>query len=180
MTRTPPILATETPGQFITSALFNAQVGGIGSFALTPPLFRGVSTVAQSIPSGSSPTSVVLTSALSDTEGGWSAGTNPSRYTVKTAGKLLVIANLCFSAAGDSNGRAVAIMQNGTQKRITSGPAIASTMAWEAQCTSVLSCAVGDYIEIGAFHLASGALNTISSGTGAQYEPALDIYWFSE
>lgn len=177
MSRTPPPIAVVAPGEYITGALWNTQVGGIGSFALTPPVFHGYANTAQSIASGST-VPVTLTTATVDTEGGWSPTSNPNEYTVKTAGKYLAIANGSFVTNGDTTGRGVLLLQNGSNVVATTTPAIASVLGWQAQCSSVLTCAVGDTIQVGVIQVSSGAINT---NVGAAYNyPSLTLYWISE
>jgi hypothetical protein len=177
MGRTPPVLATEIPGNFITGALWNAQVGGIGSFAFNPPIFKGVSTTAQSVPTGSGNVAFInLTSAVVDTEGGWSSTTNPSRYTIQSPGRYLAIGNMAFpgTSASDVTARNVSLYQNGTTIRVLQLPAC-GTSTWGAQIVCPFLGAVGDYIQLGASTMAASALNTITSPVWNQ--PTLELYW---
>ena len=76
-----PIPAAEVPGNFITGALWNANVFNGLTFLLNPPLFAGYQTTGQSIPSGQSPVAITMDTETIDTYGGHSTTTNASRFT---------------------------------------------------------------------------------------------------
>lgn len=178
MSRTPPTIATVAPGNYVTASLWNAQVGGIGSFALTPPMFSGIQTTAQSCPASfASTTALNLQTALIDTEGGWSSGTNPSQYVVQVAGKYLVRASVSFTFSGATNGGSASVMQNGNIVDIVISTC-ASGETWGGQCTTILTCNVGDFIQLGAMQGSSAALNTYVGS--ALFQPKLQILWLSE
>lgn len=178
MARTPPTLATEVPGNFITSGLWNTQVNGIASFALTPPVFQGYVGTAASIPSSNTFSLLNMTAANWDSDGGWSSSVNPSRYTVQVAGKYWVVANAAFAtvSGSDNTPRGVGIFQNGNAVAVNQTPANQSS-TWQAQCTYMLQCAVGDYIQFGVMQVSGASRNTM---TGAVVTPTLSVEMFSE
>lgn len=171
-----PTPATEVPGNFIASALWNSQVNALNSFLGTPPVFKGLQTTTQSIPSSNATSMLTMQSANVDTEGGWSSVTNPNRYTVQTAGRYLLIANVCIGAgtSTDTTNRGAVLLLNGTIIRISQTPANTNNI-WQAQTSTAVLCAVGDYLQFGAIQQSGGALSTAVANLWNQ--PSLEIYW---
>jgi hypothetical protein len=176
MARTPPVIGTQAPGTFITAALWNAQVGGIGGFALTPPMFKAYATATTVVPNNSTPT-IALDTTVIDTEAGHSATTNPSRYTIQVPGKYVAVGSLSFPGNSDSTRRGLGIMQNGAFVRNIAYPAITNS-SWSGSMSEILVCAAGDYIELAAINGASTS-QSLNVGTVA-VDPTLSLYWISE
>lgn len=177
MARTVPPAVTEVPGNYITSALWNTQINnGLRSFTFTPPMFKGVATSASSIASNSS-VAIPLTSAVVDTDGGWSSTTNPSRYTVQVAGTYLCVASGAWAINAANVAVSVALRQNGAVAQVAQS--ISSTSGdWRDQVTSLLQCSVGDYIEL-ALYQDSGSAQTPPT-TNVYDQPALMCLWIGD
>lgn len=175
MTRTVPPQLTEVPGNFITSALWNTQINnGLYSFTFTPPFFKGTSSTPGSFASGPS-LAVPLTSAIADTDGGWSSVTNPSRYTVQVAGKYLVVGSIAWTVTS-STGLAlgVELRQNGATTRTNESSSFTGG-TWRGQVTDIMQCSAGDYIELAGFQGSGSAQTPVTSPTKDM--PTLICIW---
>jgi hypothetical protein len=173
--RTIPPAATVAPGQFVASALWNTQItNGTYSFTFNPPVFKGQSTTAQSIANGGTYTTLTLTAAVTDTEGGWVSG-SPTIYTVQTPGRYSILASAgCAGASGtDTTPRGVSILINGTNARAIVQASGGST--WIGQCAMETYLSAGTTVAMGLMQQSGAAQNT-SVGSAAQY-PTLDIVW---
>lgn len=174
---TPPTSYTAATGNFLTSALWNAQVRDANSFFSAPPSFRAYSAVTQSIPSGTWQ-SLNLEAELFDNYGGHSTSTNTSRYTCQVAGIYSVTGVATFDASSSTGNRAGRLMVNGTAVFGT----LAKTNAVVSGSTCVVTSAliylnVGDYLEVQANHNAGAPLPTAFSGPDVN--PALSAIWVS-
>ncbi|MBF6049812.1 hypothetical protein GO001_32300 [Streptomyces sp. NRRL B-1677] len=98
MARTPSDPGQRSPGQFITGALWNAQVKALNEYLTAPPVFSAYQTTAQSI-SNPTFTSFTLDTEVVDSDGGHSTVTNTSRYTATVPGTYLVIGTAGWSGA---------------------------------------------------------------------------------
>jgi hypothetical protein len=184
MARSTPVIATEVPGNFVISALWNAQVAatmqwlfGTGSNGV--PRFKGYASTAQPIAgvaSGTNPVDVPinLDTEVYDSEGGHSTTTNPSRYTCQVPGlyRLTAVGGFPTNGTGD---RKVGININGVPPpgSVVQGVP-SSARSWSA-CVSVEQYLnAGDYVEMVMWQTNTTALNTaVFSG----YGPALSVWW---
>ncbi|MFK0182086.1 hypothetical protein ACIQVR_39750 [Streptomyces xanthochromogenes] len=177
MARTVPVATTESPGLFVTSALWNAQVRDFNNFALGPPVFWGYQSSAQSIPNANAMTALTMDTELLDPDGGHSTVTNTSRYTPTVAGLYFVAGNAGWVAntAGD---RRIQVGLNGGAV-IGSGASMDPTQAvlHGIQTTSFVTCnGTTDYIEIMCAHSSTTALSTT---VGGLFAPSMRVFWIS-
>lgn len=179
MARTVPVMATEVPGNFVTGALWNAQVGGLGNFTLAPPRFKGYQTSNQSIATGQTDVAVLLDSEEYDSESGHSTTTNTSRYTVQVAGTYRITATASFAGNATGN-RKLGILVNGVNIRGggNQGPGI-TTNSWAATVSAEVALLVGDYVEMGVWQTSGAALATNASA-GGNLTPVLSAHWISQ
>jgi hypothetical protein len=168
---TVPTPATVATGNFLTSALWNAQVRDPNNFLFGVPVFRGFQNAAQSFASSSSYAPILLDSESFDPEGGHSTTTNTSRFTVQTAGYyyVSVFASFLGSATG---GRAIAVSVNGTAT-VQSQQAPPPSNSWSGGTNWLGYLNVGDYVEATAWQN-SGA--SLSMTTGA-FSASLSLFW---
>jgi hypothetical protein len=177
MPRTTPVIATEVPGDFITSALWNAQVlatmqwlFGTGASSGVPR-FSGYASTAQAFATGTSYSPLNLDAEVYDSEGGHSTTTNSSRYTVQVPGLYRITAQSAF-AVNSSGARAVAIGVNGTASKACQGAPPPSN-SWSNQVTWETYLNVGDFVEAMTWQNSGGALSTVTGGMG----PSLSVWW---
>lgn len=177
MARTLPTIATEVPGGFVLSSLWNAQVGAtmqwfFGSGANNGvPRFFGTASTGQAFASTQSFSSINIDSQVYDSEGGHSTTTNPSRYTVQVPGMYRLVGQSSFGI-NSSGARAVAVAVNGSQvQQIQAAPPPANT--WAAQVSTERYLNVGDYVEVRTWQNSGSALTTGSSGLA----PSLSVWW---
>jgi hypothetical protein len=170
MARTVPVMATQVPGNFITSALWNSQVGGLGSFTLQVPIFRGYQTAAPSLASAVATTPMALDSENVDSEGGHSTTTNTSRYVCQVAGWYWISSAVTFGV-NSTGSRAVAVMVNGGAKiaTVTGAPPANS---WNGIAGDMLYLNVNDYVETGAWQNSGVAMSPTAV--------SLTLFWVSQ
>lgn len=115
-------------------------------------------TVDQTIPYNVA-TGVGFDSELSDNDGMHDTVTNNNRITIRTAGIYTVSAAVNY--AGDSSGyRQIAIRKNGTDEAVDRKIFASSLPSWLAVSINI-ECAVGDYIELFAYHTVVAGLNIV-------------------
>lgn len=179
MPRTAPIPVTEVPGNYQTSALWNAQVRAMADWAFGTgvPRFKGYATTTQSIPNGTTSVAVALDSEVYDSDGGHSTVSNTSRYTVQVAGVYAVFGTLCYGT-NSTGARSLSIWVNGN---FINGDTIQGTPPSGASWTGNIavltgSLAVGDYIELATWQTSGAAFGT---NVNTQFGPMLSCYWIS-
>jgi len=168
-----PLLAT--PGtSYITGAIWNATVRDVLTYATNVPVFVGVQTISQSTSNGW--TTCALDTEITDTYGGHSTSSNPSRYTAQVAGWYTVCGVAVF--VGSSSGvRAARIQVNGSLVQGTSqfvAPSSAGSFTGVMTPTRAVQLAVGDYVELGLGQTTGGALST---GIASDLASALYVAW---
>ena len=175
MARTVPVAVTEVPGNFNTSALFNAQVGALNNFALGPPVFRGYQASSQSA-ANATWVSVAMDTETLDSDGGHSTVTNNSRYTPTVPGTYLVIGTAAFAGSATTQ-RAARLGMNGST---IIGAAVAGGSGaawWCATAMDLVVCnGTTDYVELQARQDSGGTLSTY---TGTDFNSALRVFWVS-
>lgn len=176
MTRTVPVSSQQSPGNFLTSALWNSQVKGIIDWTTGPPRFSGYNTTSTAPASGVEYV-VPLDSEDYDSEGGHSTTTNNTRYTVQVAGLYLVTAHLAFTANATGM-RVLDLKVNGSIApggRVSSG--VPTTSVSCAMCVAVhVQLNVGDYLEMSCTQYSGSALALAYS---AAYNPRMTLHWVS-
>lgn len=177
MARTVPASLTEVPGNFVTSALWNAQMKALTDFITSPPRFKGYATVSQSIASGSAtPTVLALDSEYYDSDGGHSTTTNTSRYTVQVAGTYSITGGCAFGTNSTGN-RSVAIYVNGAYAAGGNNQSVSfAGNSWAATVSTDLPLNVGDYVELACWQTSGAALSTTVTSS---FGPFLAVRWFS-
>lgn len=156
-----PVLASEVSNNWVTAALWRANVYNASTFTLNPPLFVGTQSVTQSI-SSNAWTAATLDTEQVDTYGGHSNTVNNSRYTAQVAGWYSVCGVVCWAGNGTSfrgsrihvNGSPV---QGAAQMSQFSG---SSSTTGLATPTRTVQLAVGDYVEVAGYQLTGSALST--------------------
>lgn len=165
MARTVPVMPSESPGYYLTGALWAASVKALGDFVTAKPIFFGYQATAQSIPNNAF-TAVSLDSESVDSDGGHSTSTNTSRYVFQVAGRYRVhgIASFTANATGI---RAVKLNVNGSGVVISSEQIVLPTGSVASTVlTSVpVLAAVGDYVELLVYQNSGAALNTVSNAS---------------
>ncbi|MDT0435599.1 MULTISPECIES: hypothetical protein [Streptomyces] len=181
MPRTPPVIASQQPGNYLTGALWNASVKAMGDWCLGSgtngaPRFRGYATVAQAL-SNDTWTPLTLDSEFFDSDNGHSTTTNTSRFVVPVAGTWDVTGSVGFAANGTAN-RAVRITVNGAAVTGSFVKTSSATAAGSCGLVTVCQvvCAVNDYIEVQGNQNSGGALNT---NAGSDVCSSLGCFWFS-
>jgi hypothetical protein len=162
-----PTWAQEVPGNFVTSALWNANVYNNGTFLTNPPLFAAYQSAAQSI-ANSTLTAIAMDTSVVDSYGGHSNVTNNSRYTAQVAGWYFVIAQVGFAANASGN-RLIEMHKNGgSTLNLGQGVGLAPTTSNNSanQVCALVQLMVSDYIEAYTYQTSGGALNTIPAQSG--------------
>ncbi|MGV9427049.1 hypothetical protein ACWDO7_22535 [Streptomyces sp. NPDC003656] len=181
MARTVPVIGSQSPGAFLTGALWNASVKALadwllGSGTTGVPRFRGYQTSVQSL-SDNTWTPLNFDSETFDSDNGHSTSSNTSRYVVQVAGTYAVLGAAAFAANATGN-RAARINVNGNSIPGSFVKTLAATASHSSAvaCGAEVSCVVGDYIEVYGLHTAGAALNT-SAGTDVAC--AMNVWWIS-
>lgn len=183
MARTVPVSLTEAPGNYITAALWTAQVKAtmdflMGSGTNGVPRFKGYASTGQSIATGSgADTAVTLDTESYDSDNGHSTVTNASRYTIQVAGTYLIMATASFPTSATGN-RKLGLNVNGANMNggVFTGPAMAGN-SWSACVCVEQALTVGDYVEMVVWQTSGGPL-TLNSGGGG-FGPTLMCHWIS-
>jgi len=179
--RTVPVSATESPGNYLTGALWTAQVKAtmdylMGSGTNGVPRFKGYASTGQSLTTGQTDVAITLDTEDYDSDNGHSTSTNTSRYTIQVAGTYLLLGTGAFTASATGN-RKLGININGANARggTFQGPGMA-TNSWSATVCVEQALIVGDYVELAMWQTSGGNLST-SASTG--FGPTLMCQWVS-
>jgi hypothetical protein len=179
--RTVPVIASESPGNFLTGALWNANVKAMGDWLMGSagngvPRFRGYQATAQSI-ANNTWVSVTIDTEEYDSDNGHSTSTNTSRYTVQVAGTYLITGSVGLVANATAN-RGARLTVSGTPIHgtfvKTASPDATGSSGLVTVGTAV--CSAGDYIECQVNQNSGGALNTNPAGDVAC---SLSVQWIS-
>jgi hypothetical protein len=159
-----PTVPTEVPGNFNTSALWNANILGGLNYLFAPVRFKAYSSAAQSFTTGTSAVPITLDTEIVDSDGGHSTVTNTSRYTCQTAGLYFATGSACWATSGTGT-RTLQFLLNGAAIQGSAIQAAAtSSNNGSVCCTCFVQLAVGDYIELAGWQNSGGTLAT-STGT---------------
>lgn len=163
-----PGTTTATVGQVLTASFWNTEVRDMADFLLNRPMGAVNRSSNQSI-SDATDTAVQWNAEdfdLPSAEAAHDNSSNPSRYTVKTAGKFFVAASVQF-AANATGGRDLWFSVNGAnayyKARLHTASASANSFVLASGLLPV-SLVVNDYIEVFVRQSSGGALN-VSSGS---------------
>jgi hypothetical protein len=114
-----------------------------------------------------------MTSAITDTEGGWTSGA-ATVYTVQTPGRYLIVATagVAGSSGTDNSPRGIAILVNGsTVRAVRSG---SGGTDWCGQATYTTFLAANATVSFALMQQSGASQNTDTSG-GTQ--PVLELIW---
>jgi hypothetical protein len=158
-----PVPTTAAPGNFLTSALWNAQVRDAIGFVLNPPVFFGYSTATIALSAGVF-TAIGMDTEVIDSYGGHSTVTNTSRYVAQVAGVYEVIGGASLTST-TGNLFAAYIGKNGSTTIPGSEietPPMSSHFNGISTPPTMVQLNVGDYVE--TYVLASAATSTANGG----------------
>jgi len=175
-----PVSYTAATGNFLTAALWNAQVRDANTFFSAPPSFRAYATVAQSILDNTW-VSLNLDTEQFDNYGGHSTSTNTSRYTCQVAGIYQVTGIASYASNGTGN-RAVRLTLNGNAVAgsFVKVPAAIPSASAAVHTSALVALAVGDYIEVQANQNSGTASPGLSTSVGGpDVYPSLSALWVS-
>ncbi|WP_329143419.1 hypothetical protein OIU91_05875 [Streptomyces sp. NBC_01456] len=175
MGRIVPVSASVSPGQFITGALWNAQLKALNDFTTGVPVFAGYQGTVQSVSTGTF-TPLTIDTEVIDSDGGHSTTTNTSRYTATVPGTYLVLGTAAW-AANATGYRRTSIALNGTRVPGSSvgSDATTSVLAGNSTSTIVVLNGTTDYVEVHASQSTGSALNT----SVTDFAPSLRVIWLS-
>jgi hypothetical protein len=116
-------------------------------------------STAQSIPA-STATAISFDTERYDLDNVWVVGA-PTRFTIAKAGMYQLSGHLTFAASTSGTTRLARIMLNGTTVLAEAGMvgATLASVAVQVNVATVQQLAVGDYVELQAYHTATAALN---------------------
>ena len=139
---------------------------GLPLAAAPSPAARVFHNAPQSIPNGVW-TPLTFNSERFDTDNMHDPASNPSRLTCRTAGRYLIFAHVVFDASASGTARQVSLRLNGTGSGSPTpslGGDQTPAMAYgKATVATAYDLAVGDYVEVVAYHDAGAALNVVVS-----------------
>lgn len=155
-----PVPVQESAGNFITGALWNAQVYNGLTFTLNQPCAFLYQSVTQSI-ANTTFTPLTFDAETFDTYGGHSTVTNTSRYTAQVAGVYWVSVGAVYLTNG-VGARYALIGKNGSYTAVNGMTAAAAPVAGIGYATvsGQIQLAVGDYVEGFAYQSSTAALST--------------------
>ncbi|SHL76017.1 hypothetical protein [Streptomyces yunnanensis] len=177
MARTIPTSATVSPGQFITGALWNAQVKGTTDYLTGPPVCSVYATAVQSMPGSNAMTALIFDTTVLDSDGGHSNVTNPSRYTATVPGTYLVIGAVAW-VSNTTGDRRIQIALNGagvTGSAASFDPMNPVICAHQAQALVTMN-GTTDYVEV---MVAQASGTSLSTSTGGAFSPSMRVIWIS-
>ena len=144
----------------------NSQLASIQKY----PACRAHSNTNISIPN-STITTIPLNDEVFDTDTMHDNSVNPSRITIKTAGKYLITACAGF-ASNATERRVLFIYKNGDTQISTQSANAVSASATILNISTIVDLAVNDYVEMRVFQASGGALD-VSYLVG--YSPYLSV-----
>lgn len=174
-TKPVPSPATWPDTTQITGAIMNAQVRDTIQFLSFPPMARLTATSTQPIGSQTFPAGTAVTfgsasafgtSASSDNYGGWSSGTNPSRYTFQRAGRYYAYGQAAYAQANAGAFAAGLRVNGGTTQWGTrvEAPSL-STNPIVVNCEQYLRANAGDYAELIASQNSGASVSTTANSS---------------
>lgn len=171
-----PTPAQVVPGQFVTGALWNANVYNGLTFLGAPPIAALRQSVAQSLVN-TSWVAITLDAEDTDSYGGHSTVTNTSRYTCQLTGWYTACGVVAF-APNVTGFRAARLQVNGTAENgtITYVPNNGSAESVAVTPTRDIFLNSGEYLEVAGWQSSGGSLNTSAtvpaSGLWVRYSHA--------
>lgn len=158
--RTVPVSTTQSPGNLISGALWNAGPAASNTFLTTVPLAVMSQATTQSFTSGV-PAALSYDSTQLDTDGGHSNVTNNSRYTCQVAGWYFVKVGAVW-AVNASGARGIQIFKNGAAWPYSWNTSLAVETFYDPgnETAALVQLAVGDYVEAWVQQHSGGSLST--------------------
>lgn len=155
-----PVVRTWTAGEVVTAAYMNNNVRDVDSWLLAAARCQAYQTVAQSIATGSSFTSVTLDAETVDTTGMHSTVSNTSRFTAVYPGWYRYSGAVPF--VNNATGRRMTCWRyNGSDLTASGGGQAGSAVLVPTVAREMIIFQnVGDYVELGAQQDSGGALST--------------------
>lgn len=177
MPRTVPAMATPVPSNFLTAALWVANVKALGDFTLGPPRFSGYQAAAQSV-ADNTWTSLAIDTEIIDSDAGHSTVTNTSRYTATVPGTYLVIGTTGWNSNTTGLRRARLALNGAPIIGTGSGASAPATSGVNGQIVASLVVMNGttDYVEVQGNQTSGGALTT---NPNTDISPSLRVLWVS-
>ena len=174
-----PVPASVAPGMPITGSLWNAQVVAANAWFTGGPYAILRQTAAQTLAAGTW-TAITWQTADSDGFSGWSASTNPSRYTAAVPGWYRITAQADFAANATAGFRSIAIEVNGTnnathrfakQQLASYGSASYDDARWTS---TVVRLNAGDYVEAVVYSSIALSLAAVDG------QPRMTVRWVGQ
>jgi len=175
--RTVPTSATASPGQFITGALWNAQVKATTDFLTGVPVCSVYASSVQSMPGSNSMTALAFDTEVLDSDGGHSTVTNTSRYTATVPGTYLVIGAVSW-VSNTTGDRRIQIGLNGSGvvgSAASFDPVNAVICAHQTQALVPMN-GTTDYVEV---MVAQASGTSLSTSAGGAFSPSMRVIWIS-
>ena len=185
MSRTIPAPVFQTAGSVVPSAAWNAGPKAMGDFYLSPPIFRGRQSVAQSIPSNQY-TPLQFNVNDVDTEGGHSTVTNNTRYVCQVAGWYWAEGYAAWSNLGAGAGCASATVWCMFSLNANGGSTPQTVYSLQTRifhntndftavgASGMLQMAVGDALELYCIQGSAAAANTAPN---IDLCPVMNLVW---
>jgi hypothetical protein len=170
-----PTPAQVSPGNFMTAALWNANVFNGLTYLLNPPQCHAWQSAAQSL-ANNTWTSLSLNNTTTDPYAGHSDTTNNSRYTAQVAG-WYEISGVAAFGANATGFRAAKCTVNGVAINASNGYTGNNGATFNTATvtpTRIVFLNVGDYVEVQGFQNSGGALSTACLG---EICSALTVRW---
>jgi hypothetical protein len=171
MARSVPSMSDQSPGNPISSGLWNTQVSALGRWATRPVIFSyWQNTTAQSLPNNTA-TAIQWDTRGADSDTGFASG-NPTRFTATVTGWYEISGTAVF-AANNTGARTAQFAVNGAAVPygLSQGAAVASVRtALSAQI--IYHLAAGDFVELWATQTSGAALGTAQGSV-------LNLSWLS-
>lgn len=140
----------------------NAYIGTNGNldFLASPPSASAFRNTAQAI-TNATWTTINFDQEEWDSGGLHSTSSNPSRFTISTSGKYVVIAYVAFAFNGSGRrGTLFRVNGGGTDRNPTLlNPTTTGTANFGLTNSTVMSFSAGDYLEVFAWQDSGGSLN---------------------
>lgn len=145
-----PSLTAPQVGNPISQSYLTNQMYNPLTFLLNPPLFAGYQVTGQSIPTGQSAVAINMDGTLTDTYGGHSNSTNPSRYTAQVAGVYKVWGGFAGGGFTSQTVFLAYIAKNGAEVVGSRASDVGNASHSYALATIpvFVTLAVGDYVEL--------------------------------
>jgi hypothetical protein len=165
MSRTVPVSSNQSPGNFVTGALWNAGPAASNTFLTGAPMAVIFQTTVQTLATGTQ-AAITFDSTSVDTDSQHSNVTNNSRFTCQVAGWYLLLGTVQFNNIAGGN-RACWFAKNGTTSNQFQGALGASgvNVFTAISCVGMIHLNVGDYIELDGFQDQGGNVATHTLGS---------------